>query len=147
MFDSSSIIIIVIRKMNAIRLRELIKYSVGGRTNLCKSCNLYKSLCTKSQQPPIGMDFFDNEYYGLMRYLMASIGLWPYQKPERRVIRVFCVSFILVQAVLLQVSLIIEPNVYYIDKKCALKRNCIRYLTASSQLQLDLCVYRVTCES
>ncbi|XP_067211477.1 uncharacterized protein [Linepithema humile] len=50
------------------------------------------------------MDFFDNEYYGLTRHLMASIGLWPYEKSERRVIRVFCVSFLLVQAVLLQLA-------------------------------------------
>ncbi|KAF3054355.1 Odorant receptor 270 [Nylanderia fulva] len=50
------------------------------------------------------MDFFNNEYYGLTRKLMASIGLWPYQKRERRVVRVFCVTFVLVVAILLQLT-------------------------------------------
>ncbi|XP_072744234.1 uncharacterized protein [Anoplolepis gracilipes] len=47
------------------------------------------------------MDFFDNEYYRLTRYLMASIGLWPYQKSKYRV---FCVSFILVLGILVQLT-------------------------------------------
>ncbi|XP_070160467.1 odorant receptor Or2-like isoform X2 [Polyergus mexicanus] len=50
------------------------------------------------------MDFFDNEYYGLTRNLMATIGLWPYQKPEHRIVRALCVSFILVLAILLQIK-------------------------------------------
>ncbi|XP_071630134.1 uncharacterized protein [Temnothorax longispinosus] len=65
--------------------------------------NLCKSACTKSQRLPIGMDFFNNEYY-ITRHLMESIGLWPYQKPERRMVRVLCVSFILIQTILLQVK-------------------------------------------
>ncbi|XP_071630131.1 uncharacterized protein [Temnothorax longispinosus] len=65
--------------------------------------NLCKSACTKSQRLPIGMDFFNNEYY-ITRHLMESIGLWPYQKPERRMVRVLCVSFILIQTILLQLA-------------------------------------------
>jgi len=49
------------------------------------------------------MDFFNNEYY-FTRHLMESIGLWPYEKPERRIVRGFCVSFVLTQGILLQVS-------------------------------------------
>ncbi|XP_050465927.1 uncharacterized protein LOC126859058 [Cataglyphis hispanica] len=50
------------------------------------------------------MDFFDNEYYELTRNLMASIGLWPYQKPEHRIVQGLCVSFILILAVLVQLT-------------------------------------------
>jgi len=38
---------------------------------------------------------------------MESIGLWPYEKPERRIVRGMCVSFVLTQSVLVQVSVIV----------------------------------------
>jgi hypothetical protein len=58
------------------------------------------------------MDFFDSECYGLTRQLMASIGLWPYQKRKHRIVQLLCVSFILIQATVLQVSVIVEADVY-----------------------------------
>ncbi|KAH0945369.1 hypothetical protein HN011_007227 [Eciton burchellii] len=50
------------------------------------------------------MDFFDSECYGLTRQLMASIGLWPYQKRKHRIVQLLCVSFILIQATVLQLT-------------------------------------------
>ncbi|XP_026828744.1 odorant receptor 22c-like isoform X2 [Ooceraea biroi] len=87
--------------MDATRLRKLIKYADGGRRvtrNLCKSAS------AKLQQPSIEMDIFDNKYYGLTRQLMASIGLWPYQKREHQIVQSLCVSFILILSILLQVK-------------------------------------------
>ncbi|XP_019699727.1 uncharacterized protein LOC105189213 [Harpegnathos saltator] len=48
------------------------------------------------------MDFFDNEYYGLTRHLMTLIGLWPYQTPMCRVVRLCCMTVVLVSSILFQ---------------------------------------------
>ncbi|XP_011864030.1 PREDICTED: uncharacterized protein LOC105559958 isoform X2 [Vollenhovia emeryi] len=70
------------------------------------SRNLCKSACTKSQRLPVGMDFFDNEYY-ITRQLMESIGLWPYEKRERRIVRMLCILVLYIQSLVIQLAVFI----------------------------------------
>ncbi|XP_071573016.1 uncharacterized protein [Temnothorax nylanderi] len=48
------------------------------------------------------MHLFESRYFNLNRLLMSSIGLWPYQKLGSRRIKMFLVSFFLVEGIMAQ---------------------------------------------